>query len=160
MGLHPLVNNWSLQTVLRGVKRDCASFPQRKLPVTPDILKGIYGHLDLNCPRHIVFCAAYLVAFFVFLESLIYYMHLNQDRLFITLFNLMCLLQICLLLRIRSSKTNQFQNKILYIPLPLLFNNALCPVTAVTALLLSGHMSGDSVPLFSCFDRDVCFNTI
>ena len=34
-------------------------------------------------------------------------------------------------------------------------NNALCPVTAVTAVLLSGHMLGDPVPLFSCFDREV-----
>ena len=34
---NPLVNNWSLQTMFRGVKRDCASLPQRKLAVTPNI---------------------------------------------------------------------------------------------------------------------------
>ena len=39
--------------------------------------------------------------------------------------------------------------------MPLLFNNALCPVTAVTAVLLSGHMLGDSIPIFSCFDREM-----
>ncbi|CAC5418430.1 unnamed protein product [Mytilus coruscus] len=118
---------------------------QRKLPVTPQLLKKILTTLDLQNPNHISFWAACLVAFFSFFRKSNLFVptlaefdagkHLSrQDIVFQTSGTL---------LRIRKSKTIQFANRLLEIPLPRILNSPLCPSQA---LLLHVKM----IPAVSC----------
>ena len=65
MGLpNPLLDNWTLSAVLKGIKRVLGVPPVPRLPITPDILLRIRSRLNLNCSRHASFWAICLVSFF------------------------------------------------------------------------------------------------
>ena len=105
----------------------------RKLPITPVILLKILRHLDLNKSIHINFWAACLLMFFGMLRrsnvlpksssNFDTNIHLRrQDILFYP--------EGCCVI-IRWSKTIQFQQRTLQIPLPRVHSSPLCPVQAI-----------------------------
>ena len=56
MGLpNPITQNWTLDSLLRGVKRDKGLVVKRKLPITPDILLKINSSLNLKIVIDILF---------------------------------------------------------------------------------------------------------
>lgn len=70
MGLNnPLDNNWQLDIVLKGIKRDKGMAIKRKLPITPEILLAIRGCLHLYEPKDLLFWVACLLAFFGLLRK-------------------------------------------------------------------------------------------
>ena len=65
MGLpSPIRQNWTLDSLLRGVKRDKGLVVKRKLPITPDILLKIHSSLNLKIVIDILFWAVCLEGFF------------------------------------------------------------------------------------------------
>jgi hypothetical protein len=66
---NPLKDNWFLNTVLKGIRRDNPRSPRRKLPITPDVLLSIKRILDMDKPVDIMFWAACSVAFFGFFRK-------------------------------------------------------------------------------------------
>ena len=149
MGLpSPITQNWTLDSLLRGVKRDKGLVVKRKLPITPDILLKIHSSLNLKTVTDILFWAACLVGFFgLFRKANLLpvshnstgYHFLKSDVSFIAG---------GLLMRVRGSKTIQFGERDLSVPLPLIPGSPLCPTTAVTAVLLSTPNLPLDTPLY------------
>ena len=71
---NPLANNWSLQSLLTGIKRLKGEPPSQKLPITPDILLPIYGELDLRSSFDASFWAICLVSFYGMLRKAIFWL--------------------------------------------------------------------------------------
>ena len=123
----PTKNNFQLATTLRGIKRVKGLTVSQKKPITPQILLAFKNHLNLDDPLHATFWAVCLVAFFGLLrkanllcKGLAQFnpsKHLRRgDILFFT---------------DRWSKTIQFSQRILTIPIPHIGQHPLCPYTAL-----------------------------
>lgn len=129
----PLQDNWVLNTVLKGVSRLKGLQVDRKLPISPSILLGIKNQLHLNDITQANFWAICVVAFFAFFRksNLLPPSHLGFDprkhlcRGDFSFFNQ------GLIIHIRWSKTIQFSERLLNVPLPILPGHPLCPVKAV-----------------------------
>ena len=66
---NPVEENWAIQSLLKGVKRDLGLTVHRKLPITPALLAGMYRHIDTNNAHDVIFWAACLVGFFGFFRK-------------------------------------------------------------------------------------------
>ena len=149
---HPYKDAWLVKTTLQGIEKakvkGCA--PQRKTPITPDILLVIRRQLNLATTDDIVFWAACLVLFFgllrksnLFLDSGDYSpdKQLSRDKVIVSEGNSVKL--------VTWTKTIQRQEKTLYIQLPLLTDNhPLCPSAAVRKML---HAIGPNPPKAQAF---------
>ena len=128
---NPLKDNFHINLTLKGVKRALGNPVHQKLPITPDILLKIKPHLNLSHPEDALFWAAALAAFFGMLRrsNLLHNPPFDSNkhlrRCDIRLFPW------GLALRIRWSKTIQFQDRELLVPLPALTNHPLDPVGAM-----------------------------
>lgn len=65
----PLQNCLRLERVLRGIKRSQGSRKSERLPVTNDIMRIIFNHLNMSLADHVMFWAACCLAYFGFLRS-------------------------------------------------------------------------------------------
>jgi hypothetical protein len=123
---------------MRGVRKQLAVHESNaKLPITVAMLQDIYHAMDLNNVTHMVLWAAYLLAFFSFLRvsnvappSAVLFdpaTHLTRaDLIFHT--NMV-------VIRIRQSKTIQFKERTLNIPLVAIPHSHLCPVAALSRMV-------------------------
>ena len=129
-----------VSSVLKGAKRILGDSRRPKLPITPPILLKFLGQLDLAKPRDITFWAACLVAFFsffrksnLFTQSITAFsprtqlgrdhVEFNKDGVNLVVY---------------GTKTIQFRERSLKIPLPRIRGSCLCPAQA---LLLSFRIS-------------------
>ncbi|XP_078613489.1 uncharacterized protein LOC144883111 [Branchiostoma floridae x Branchiostoma japonicum] len=131
---NPTLQNWQLHTVLRGIRRFKGDTPRRKLPITPTILLGILSTLDLSLSVDATFWAACLVAFFCLFRkanlvpssknAFSASKHLSRCDFKLSAwgFTVTC----------RFSKTIQFGERLLEIPLPAIPGSPLCPCAALT----------------------------
>ena len=146
----PLSENWYLSSILKGIRRFKGNATSQKLPVTPKILAGILTVLDLSQPFDIVFWAACLVGFISFfrksnllvpsMEKFDPSKHLCKSDLSIDPNGT--------ILSVRWSKTIQFKQKVLQIPLPHINNSAFCPSSALLLCMLLVPKSAKPLPLF------------
>ncbi len=127
-----LLNDFRVSLALRSVRRSLGDYPLSKLPITPSILLDIYRLMDLTNPLHLALWVAFLVAFFAFLRKS------NLVPSSQGTFNPQMQLQRgsfmlqtdgSLLICITWSKTIQFKQRVLHIPLHPIPNSPLCPVT-------------------------------
>ena len=65
----PTAETPNLRRLMRGIKRCHGSPPDRRLPITPTLLRTFRTCLHLSYPDHLLLWAAMLVAFFGFLRS-------------------------------------------------------------------------------------------
>ena len=152
---NPLQDNWFLQSVLMGVKREKGTVVRQKRPITPEILRQLLGALDLSQSFDACIWAAALVAFFCFFRKS--NLLPRSQAAFNKKINL-CVGDVLFypwgaFVVVRWSKTIQYGERILKVPMPLLQGHPLCPVSA---LLHSLHVSGnvDSfAPLFVYVQR-------
>ena len=129
----PLKENWLLNTVLKGVSRLKGLQVRRKLPISPAILLGIRLRLDFTSLHDSVFWAICLVAFFAFFRKsnlLPPSAHKFDPKKHLCRGDL-SLFTGGVLISIRWSKTIQFAERLLQVPLPLLPRHPLCPVKAI-----------------------------
>ena len=120
------------QLALRGSKRLPGAAPFRKLPITPKLLLFIARLFNLGNPLHAAMWALFLVSFFSFLRK----SNLVVDSPSATSDKLPRRCDFVLapegaFLQIRATKTIQFKQRILSIPLPFIPNSPLCPVSAL-----------------------------
>ena len=130
---NPLLNNFHLQSVLRGIRRQLCDKVQRKEPITPQLLLHLLAHLDITTPFGANVWAAALLMFFGLLRrsnvlpsssgTFAPNLHLRRRDLTFTSKGLQVL--------IRWSKTNQFQDRQQVLPLPRIVGHKLCPTQAV-----------------------------
>lgn len=128
---NPLGDNFYLSLTLRGIKRELASPPSRKLPITPALLHHLGAGLNIKTPRGASVWAAALIMFFSLLRrsnvlptSMSEFVPSKQLRR-----KDITVLRDKLLINIRWSKTNQFKERSMLIPLPRT-HGFLCPVVA------------------------------
>ena len=130
---NPLQDDWQLRSLLLGIKRVKGTSVARKVPITPQLLLKLLGFLDLALPDDLAFWAASLVMFFGLLrKSNVLAPSLNG-------FDAAKHLRRCdftprswgLEVTIRWSKTIQYRERSLSIPLPILPDHPLCPTSAI-----------------------------
>lgn len=126
--------HFNVKCVLQGIKRCNQAQVVRKMPITPELLNQIYSCLDMTRIHDTAVWAAALVSFYgMFRRS-------NVTAQSTTSFDpRKCLtrgdVEIArdsVVIKIRWSKTIQFGERVLKVPLPRLFGQPLCPVAAVT----------------------------
>lgn len=134
---NPIADNYQLNTVLAGLKRDLGSSVNRKLPITPDILLRIKPFINTSLARDNVFWAVTLTMFFGLLRksnalppssnTFTPAKHLTRSDLSV--------LGSGIAVTIRHSKTIQHKDRHHTVFLPTMPDHPLCPVTAVLAAL-------------------------
>ena len=147
---NPLLDNWYLHTVMRGLKHDRNRPPRQKLPITLSILQSISAHIDLSSLFFKAFWAACLCAFFTFFrKSSLVPSSSNHD----------CATELChsdvtfyeseAIITAKHSKTIQCRERLLRVPIPRIPNSDLCPVTALQTFLNATPEVPASAPLFA-----------
>ena len=115
----------------------------RKQAITPLMLHRMAFFFDLRIPLHAAMWALFLVAFFSFLRKsnlVVEHMRSVSSVKVLRCSNLI-LNENTALLRILATKTIQFAQRSLNIPLPVIPGSMLCPVTA-----LRTHLKLNQVP--------------
>jgi len=155
--INPLKDNFLLNLVKRGIQRKHGTPPKQKLPITPSILRQIAGQLDFNSTFDTTFWAACLVAFYSFLRKSSLLPKSQQDISVNTL-NINDLTfesdNSSATLTIRHTKTIQFGQRILTIPLCSMPGSLLDPVFALNTMIqrLPRDVIKTNPPLFSYVD--------
>ncbi|XP_078360978.1 uncharacterized protein LOC144645323 [Oculina patagonica] len=151
---NPLANNWPLNSLLTGIKRVKGQPPSQKLPISPDLLLRIHSRLNLRSSFDASFWAICLVSFFGmlrkshFLASSASSFDPSQQLILSDLE----MFPWGVLITLRWSKTIQFRERVVKIPLPLIQNSPLCPVAAIQrALSFIAHPPQPS-PVFMWVD--------
>ena len=126
------LSDFKLKCVLKGICRDLGSVPNRKLPIDPSILFKILSKLDMDNIGDCNIWAAALVMFYGMLRrsnvlscktSFDPTKHLRRDDFVFD--------QRGVWINIRWTKTIQYHERNLQIPLPRVTNHPLCPVNAI-----------------------------
>ena len=131
---NPLLENWVLSSVLKGIKRSKGIPPVPKLPITVEILSFIYSQLNLWDSKQASFWALCLVSFFgLFRKS--HLLPLSQREFspstFLTRSDF-SFVGSDVHIRVRWSKTIQLGQRTVTIPLVGIPSSHLCPVVAVS----------------------------
>ena len=134
---NPLLNNYQMQCVMRGIRRSLGDTQSHKAPITPDLLLKILSKLDLDLQADTAFWAALLLMFYGMLRvgSVLCKGHpCTHER------HLVCsdisFQKNVLNVIIRASKTIQFADRTLELPIPRAkLPNVLCPVQAMQYVL-------------------------
>lgn len=143
-----------LQTVeyrltLKGIQRKKSHLPRQAEPITPDILLAIAVKLDFENAVHVTLWAVYLCSFFCMLR-ISQIIPKSSSKSHIKLVLLRKDVQFkdnMALITIRWSKTNQFKDRVLLLPLGVIPNSILCPVQALK-LMVSTVPGSEQDPLF------------
>ena len=147
---NPLADNWFVQTIVMGIKRDLGNKVEQKQPISPEVLLRLFEGLDLSTSQDACFWAAALMAFFCFFrksnllpKSERAYdpnIHLRVED--VQFFKWGAMIQV------RWSKTIQYRQRIIQVPMPLLVSHPLCPVSALLhSWAINGNRLGTN-PLF------------
>lgn len=133
---NPLVDNWLIDSLLKGIKRHLGTKVSQKLPITPSLLWQVHKTINLSETEDCIFWAVCLTLFFGLLRksnvlctqsSFQQGKHLARDDIHITGEGVV--------LVIRWSKTIQYQQRTLRLPMPMHPSHPLCPSSAIMRAL-------------------------
>ena len=152
-----VLNNYSIapfrdpriKLLLRGIARQMQHMPRQVLPLTPDILVRLYNLLDLTDTNDTAFWALLCLGFHIMARSSnlvpLSTSGFDPDKQLVRADVLR--LKGYIMIAIRWSKTNQFGDRVLTVPLAQSTGSYLCPVSAYDRLI--DHTPGaDMDPLF------------
>lgn len=147
---NPLENNFQVLNLRKGIARHLGSPPQQKLPITSEIMLGIYHKLCMYIPDDVAFWAACIVGFLGFLRksTLLPVSGTNPGDSCVLIYDLDTSNDSCYILSIRKSKTIQFGQRVLTLPFAQQQDSPLCPVEALRNLLYVAPFN-HKLPLFS-----------
>ena len=148
---NPLSDNLYLTSILKCMRRQKGDGINQKLPITDIILRGILAVLNFGNPFDICFWAACLVAFFSFFRKtnlLIPVPHQFDPS------KHLCVSDVRFsptgaVLSARWSKTFQFKQRTLLIPLPRMAGSPFCPSAALMLCINTLPQCDNPMPLFS-----------
>ena len=145
-------HNFDIVTTLHGLKRKLARVPHQALPITPQILRELYGQLDMRNLKEKALWCSYLITFFcLFRKSNSVPKSLSKINLKKTLLRKHILVDEeanIVYVNVTFSKTNQFGNRNIVIPIPGNTDPALDPVRHLRDLFSAVNCSEES-PAFS-----------
>ena len=134
---NPLADNWFWSSILKGLRRHKGDSTVQTLPTTPDILQGILQLINLDEPFDLCFWASCLVGFFSFFSKSNLLIpsvsrfdpskHLCWSDVGFSLTG--AILSVC------WSKTIQFNQRILEIPLSHMPGSPFCPSSALLLVI-------------------------
>lgn len=135
------LQDYDVYLAKRAVRRIMGDYVARKEPITVEILLQLFSKFDFHNHLHVCMRALFLVAFFSFLRISNLVPHklsdiANPQACHLTPSNVTFTSQGALL-RITHTKTIQFRERQLEIPLPCIPGSPLCPVTALKQYLAS-----------------------
>lgn len=140
------LDSYFVSTVQKGARRFLGDATSPKLPITPKILLGIRSMLSFDTSFEVAFWAAALVAFFSFFRKSNLLpdseQAFNPDRQ-LSRHNIVFSSEGAVI-QVNWSKTIQFKDRVLRIPLPLIPSSRLCPSTALWLSLRQGPASDPS----------------
>ena len=149
---NPTLDNYNLQCVLKGSKRTLGAPISRKAAITPRMLVLMLAHLNLNRLEDCAIWAAMLMIYYGMLRvaSVLCGGHTCNHTRHVTLGDIPWKPE-GLDVTVRHTKTIQFQERTLVIPLPRVPGSILCPAQAMALYLqranVTQHVPG---PLFLC----------
>ena len=132
----PMANNYNLSCVLRGIRRDIGDAPCRKRPITPHLLEQLLSQLDLSRLEDRAMWAAMLLLFYGLLRvasvlcrdlACNHACHVTRPDLRLHSGGID--------VTIRTTKTIQFRQRRLVVPLPRVPGALLCPTQALACYL-------------------------
>ena len=150
-------DDWQLESTLKAIKRELSGAVHQTLPITPDILLKMYLFIDISKPKGLADWACFLTSFYCLLRkssavptSLAKFNPVKGlSRLkvsFPTSRN------ICMVL-LTHSKTDQFGNRNMIVPMVANPVQALCPVFHMKTLFSRFSLNA-SLPAFSYQDKN------
>lgn len=129
----PTCQSIEFKLTMRGLQRIKPHIVSQAEPITPDILKSLAIVLDFTNDLHVTLWAAFLVSFYCMLRvSQIVpksNARIHQDKVLLRK-DIDCSGD-QILVSLRWSKTNQFQDRVLLLPLIEIPGSILCPVQAL-----------------------------
>lgn len=130
-------DSFQIDTTLQGLKRRLARVPFQVLPITPDILRGIYSKLDVRNLQNLALWCSFLVAFYGLLRKANTVPKVSSDResgalsrgnIHVDRVNNMVYVYL------GHTKTNNFCERDVVLPIPGNDDPALDPVRHLAAL--------------------------
>ena len=143
------INEFLINLALRGISRQNPHLVKQAKPVTPEILMSIHEVLDFSIKSDVVYWCLFLFAFFLFARKS--NLVLDLDNYVNKKFLLREDIQICentLIVNVKWSKTIQFGERLLKIPLIEIPGSILCPLAAFSSMCQKVHAK-NSDALFS-----------
>lgn len=148
----------NVKLTMKGLKRVLAKPVDQARPIDPYILTSIHGMLDMSCELELVVWCSLLFSFFLMLRSSQLFPKTSASRYITNIIRHKDVKFVdgILLVRITWSKTIQFQQKCLILPLAVIPNSVLCPVTAYLEMLKVVDTRSSS-PLFSLRGKHITY---
>ena len=146
-----LYNDFYIHLTLCGLQRQIGNSPQAKLPIIPQILRHLHSTIDFASSLDVAFWTACLVAFFTFFRksnllpasATSFDPDRNLTPSDVQIFSSFALITV------NWTKTIQFQNKKLTVPIPRIPGSILCPVSMLQYYFHQvPHFSSGLIPLF------------
>ena len=140
--------HYSFQLIIKGLKCYLSMQSNRKQAITPLFLHHMAFFFDLRIPLHAAMWALFLVDLFSFLRKSNLVVENTRSVSSAKVLRRSCLIlhENTASLRIFATKTIQFAQRSLIIPLPVVPGSILCPVTA-----LNTHLNLKQVPASALF---------
>ena len=144
-------NNFNMDTTMQGLKRRLARTPFFVMPISPHILTKMYDHLDMAKPKDLALWCSFLTAFYgLFRKANVVpesgpidpKQTMTRDHVMLDRANKI------VYIHVTFSKTNQFCQRDLFIPIPCNDNPALDLYRHMETLLDTVDAPG-SAPAFS-----------
>ena len=156
---NPLLDNWNVASVLKGIRRTYGCTRNARLPMTPQLLLRLRSRLNLSLSQHASFWATCLVAFYGMFRK--YHLLPESSTTFdpSKQFTRVDFLHTNygFLLKVRWSKTIQFGQRCVDIPLVAAPSFELCPVRAI---LHAFHLTPRAHPHTQAFCFQSCSSSV
>ena len=146
-----MYNDFYIHFTLRGIQHQIGNSPQAKLPITPQILRHLHSTIDVASSLDVAFWTACLVAFFTFFRKSNLFpasaTSFDPDRNLtpsdVQIFSSFALITV------NWTRTIQFQNKKLTVPISRIPGSILCHVSMLQYYFHQvSHFSSGLIPLF------------
>lgn len=148
MGLeNPLHDNWSIKSLLKGLKRGKSAESRAKLPIHPEDLIRIHGLLNLKSAEDCSFWAAILTCFF----GLLRVSNVSCGTGKCPLRRDISITSEGIIINVTATKTIQYSERALQVPLPYINSHVLCPTSAILVMLSKGGPVASHKPLFAYY---------
>ena len=144
-------NSFMIDMTLQGLKRRLAKVPFQVLPLTPDIMRKMFLHLDMSVPQNLALWCSYLLSFYGLLRkssSVPKSTSFDPNKVLVRRNISVDLANNMVYIYLGHGKTNNFCTRDVLIPIPGNSDPAMDPVRHLHALFSSVTTSPDS-PAFT-----------
>lgn len=150
----PFLQSYEVRLTLKGLQRTVKHTPNRAPPITPDILSKLVSVTDLADGQGVTFMCAFLFTFFLFarVSNIIPQAASRFDKVQHLCRGDIFECRAGLLVLFKWSKTIQFGERRLMLPLVRLENSPICPV-AMYSRMLNFYPAPPSAPAFTYSSR-------